>query len=418
MKHTLKALVVASLALMLASTTAACRSTDHSGHEEHHGDDREETDKGPHGGRIFTCGALSAELAIFEQGSSPHFRLYTSEDGKTVPPGDVSASVTVNRLGGAVDTIGFAPVGDFLEGIEVVYEPHSFDVSVKLSARGKKCEWAYSSYEGRTTIPADVAARSGIRTEIAGPRVMQTTIRARGKIIPSEHRIAHIIPRFSGVVREGRKHVGDSVEKGEVVAVIESNQSLQPFEVKSQVAGTVITGHLIVGEFVPDNQWIFIVADLSVVWADLFLPLRESKGATVGQVARISSVNSDASADGRVIYVAPYADEKSQSRLVRVEIPNPNTEFLPGSHVTGDLVAETTEVPVAVRKDAVQRFRHWLVVFKKVGDTYEVRPVELGRTDGDRVEITSGLAAGEEYVTSNAFLVKADVLKSGATHDH
>ena len=120
----------------------------------------------------------------------------------------------------------------------------------------------------------------------------------------------------------------------------------------------------------------------------------------------------------KVIYVAPYADEKSQSRLVRVEIPNPNTEFVPGSHVTGDLVTETTEVPVAVRKEAIQRFKHWQVVFKKEGDTYEVRPLELGRSDGEWIEVKSGLSAGEEYVTSNGFLVKADVLKSGATHDH
>jgi membrane fusion protein, heavy metal efflux system len=99
----------------------------------------------------------------------------------------------------------------------------------------------------------------------------------KGKISPVEHKVAHIIPRFSGIVREGRKHVGDAVKKGEVLAVIESNQSLQPFDIRSQVDGTVINGHLVIGEFVPENQWVFIVADLSEVWTDFFVPLRDTE---------------------------------------------------------------------------------------------------------------------------------------------
>lgn len=414
-----------SLALALACALAACNPSGsshehgHSDHEHHdHEHAEEEAPRGPHGGRTFSCGDVSGELAIFEQGSPPHFRLYASQHGTSVPPKEVSASVTLKRLGDIVDQISFEPLGDFLESKEVIYEPHSFDASIQLAVRGQTCDWSYSSYEGRTTIPADVAERSGITVEPAGPRSIVTTLRARGKILPSEHRIAHIIPRFSGVVREGRKHIGDPVEKGEVVAIVESNQSLQPFEVKSQIAGTVISGHLIVGEFVPENQWIFVVADLSVVWADLFVPLRDAKKAAVGQTVRVSSVHSEVSVDGKVTYVAPYADEKSQARLVRVELPNPDVVFLPGAHVTGDIVIDDAQAPVAARRDAVQRFGHWEVVFKRSGDTYEARPLELGRSDGEWVEVKSGLSAGEEYVTSNAFLVKADILKAGATHDH
>lgn len=415
-----KLLVASPLAFVCA--LVACNPSGDSHEHEHHDHDHEhaheEAARGPHQGRTFSCGDVSGELAIFEHGSAPHFRLYTTQDGTLVPPKEVSASVTLKRLGDVVDQVSFEPVGDFLESREEIDEPHSFDVSIRVASRGQSCDWSYSSYEGRTTIPEDVAKRSGITTEPAGPRNIVTTLLTRGKILPSEHRIAHIIPRFSGVVREGRKHIGDPVAKGEVVAVVESNQSLQPFEVKSQLAGTVISGHLIVGEFVPENQWIFVVADLSVVWADLFVPLRNAKKVAVGQVARISSVHSEASVEGRVTYVAPYADEKSQSRLVRVELPNPEAVFLPGAQVTGDVVIDDAQVPVAVRRDAVHRFGAWEVVFKRSGDTYEASPLELGRSDGEWVEVKSGLSAGEEYVASNAFIVKADILKAGAAHDH
>ena len=58
------------------------------------------------------------------------------------------------------------------------------------------------------------------------------------------------------------------------------------------------------------------------------------------------------------------------------------------------------------------------MVFAKYKDTYEIKPVELGKTDGEWIEVIKGLSAGEEYVSENAFLIKADILKSGASHDH
>jgi cobalt-zinc-cadmium efflux system membrane fusion protein len=219
-------------------------------------------------------------------------------------------------------------------------------------------------------------------------------------------------------VREGRKHIGDSVAKGEIVAIVESNQSLQPYEVRSQIAGTVINGHLIVGEFVPENQWVYIVADLSEVWADFFVPLEESSQIKVGQAVLVRNVSGDATFPGTVDYVAPYADEKAQARLVRVVLPNEKQLLIPGMFVTGDVALGDVQAPVAVRPEALQSLFTWNVVFVKFGDIYEARPVEIGLSTPEWVEIRSGLAPGSEYVTKGSFTIKADILKHGATHDH
>jgi cobalt-zinc-cadmium efflux system membrane fusion protein len=66
----------------------------------------------------------------------------------------------------------------------------------------------------------------------------------------------------------------------------------------------------------------------------------------------------------------------------------------------------------------LQSFRDFTVVYAQVGDTYEVRMLELGRRDGQFVEVLGGLEAGTTYVTDNSYLVKADIEKSGASHDH
>jgi cobalt-zinc-cadmium efflux system membrane fusion protein len=344
--------------------------------------------------------------------------VYPYQDKSPISTQDISATVTLTRLGGKREVISLKPMGNFLTSDVTVVEPHSFEVQVEARHEGATSSWSYNSFEGRTVLAREVAEHSGITVEFPAPRTIAVTRRIRGKILPSEHRIAHVIPRFSGIVREGRKHIGDKVEKGEVLAVIESNQSLQPFEVRSQISGTVINGHLIVGEFVPDNQWVYIVADLSEVWADFFVPLRDREGISNGQEVRISSPAGKAATEGTISYLAPYADEKSQAQLVRAIIPNGKNEFLPGMFITGDVVLEERSAPIAVKQQAIQRFREWDVVFVRDGDTYEVRPVTLGHSDGVWVEITQGLTLADEYVVDNSFVIKADILKSGASHDH
>ena len=127
---------------------------------------------------------------------------------------------------------------------------------------------------------------------------------------------------------------------------------------------------------------------------------------------------SDETFKGTVDYVAPYADEKAQAQLVRVVLPNQNLRLVPGMFVTGDLVVSRENAPVAVRREGLQTFGPWTVVFAKYGDTYEIRPLELGATDSEWAEVKSGLSAGTDYVVKNSFIIKADILKHGASHDH
>jgi cobalt-zinc-cadmium efflux system membrane fusion protein len=396
---------------------AGCNDSKHTDHANDHEHAQEEA-HGPHGGRLLQDGDVSAELEVYEAGTPPHFRLYFSKRGAAVPADSFEASVQLSRLGGAVGKITFRPAGEFQESVQEILEPHSFEVQVSITDNGKTHSWSFDSFEGRTTIPADVAERAGIHTEEVASRVIKATLPLRGKVVPSEHRIAHIIPRFPGMVREGHKHIGDKVEKGEVLAIVESNQSLQPFEVKSQIAGTVINGHLIVGEYVPENQWVYIVADLSEVWVDFHLPLTERESVRVGQSVSVSTGLDSGAITGNVSYIAPYADERTQSQLVRVVNPNPDERFVPGMFVTGDLVLSNEPVKAAVRRSAIQTFRAWKVVFLNVGDVYEIRPLTLGRSDDEWVEVISGIEPGARYVTENSYTVKADILKSGASHDH
>ena len=83
-----------------------------------------------------------------------------------------------------------------------------------------------------------------------------------------------------------------------------------------------------------------------------------------------------------------------------------------------ELIEREARVPVTVAVGAIQDYRGGKAVFGRFGDVFEARPVELGRSDGKIVEITKGLAAGTPYAATNSYVLKADLGKAGASHDH
>lgn len=86
--------------------------------------------------------------------------------------------------------------------------------------------------------------------------------------------------------------------------------------------------------------------------------------------------------------------------------------------VEGDVTVSNKKVPLAVRESALQTMENQTVVFVKVGDSYEMKPVKTGIADGQYIEIKNGLTAGQSYVSEGSFIIKADILKSGAAHEH
>ncbi len=392
----------------------------HTSGEGGHGGEAAATEaaKGPHGGRLLSEGDFGTEVTIFERGVPPEFRVFFYEKGKPIDPAAVKLTIELHRFGGHVDKIGFTKREDYLLGDTEIVEPHSFDVKVMAEHKGESSRWEYDSYEGRTTMTTEAVKNSGIVIETAGPAKIKTTIKVNGRVQPNEDHMTHVIPRYPGIVKKINKRLGDTVAKDEVVAVVESNESLQPYEVKSPIAGTVIKKDVTSGDFVKEGNVIYMVANLSTVWVDLNVPQRDFDKLKSGQAVVISTGEGRSSAPGTISYISPFGAEDTQTMLARVELPNPNGLWRPGLFVTGEIVVEEADVPVAVKAGALQTFRDWDVVFMADGGMFEIAILELGRRDGEWAEVVSGLSAGQKYATENSFIIKADILKSGASHDH
>ncbi len=121
---------------LLGLVLLACGGASDTGRGHDQGEESEQQDKGPNGGRLLHSGDFRLELAIFERGRPPEFRAWAVEGDQPVASSDLSLRVELTRLGGRVDRFVFSDDGDFLRGEGVVAEPHSFEVSVEAVHRG------------------------------------------------------------------------------------------------------------------------------------------------------------------------------------------------------------------------------------------------------------------------------------------
>ena len=387
-------------------------------HDHNHSGDahEEEAPRGPHGGRLLVDGDFSLELAIFETGVPPEYRVWASKNGSPVDSRDIELSVTLLRLGGVRDEIAFYPHDDFLRGDSVVYEPHSFEVSIVARHNGSVYRWQYENFEGRTRIGPEIAAAFGLQTELAGPGIIRETVRVYGWVAPDAERVRHIYARFAGTLESVEVSAGDRVRKGEALATVESNESLVPYTITAPIDGVITERYAHPGEQTGDRT-IFALMDTDRVWVEF--AVFPSDLPRVREGARVKVMASDIGFEqtGEVSYIGAMA-RPDRSVVARVTLGNADGVLVPGMYVTGEIQVAEHEVTLAVKRDGLQSFRDFTVVYARFGDQYEVRMLELGRQDAEWVEVLGGLAPGTRYVTANSYLVKADIEKSGATHDH
>jgi cobalt-zinc-cadmium efflux system membrane fusion protein len=386
-------------------------------HEHGHEPDSGEMMQGPHGGRLLEDGDFALEITMFERGVPPEFHVYPSRRGQPVNAAEVQLDIELTRLGGVVERIAFQPQEDFLRSRQAIAEPHSYTLKATAKAGGKTHTWSYESFEGRTSIAPEMAKGAGVETAVAGPGRIEEQLVLFGSIQPDPDRVRNVSARFPGVVRTVQANVGDRVGKGRQLGSVESNESLQTYDIVAPIAGVVTAQYANPGE-TTNGEPIFELVDFSVVRAELNVFPRDRGRLRPGQPVRVKAADGAQEATGRVDFIAPAGSAGNQALLVRVTLDNADGRWTPGQFIEGRVAVSAIDAPLVILRSALQTFRDWEVAFVNVGDVYEFRPLELGRSDAERVEVLGGLQAGDRYVSTNSYLIKADIEKSGASHDH
>jgi cobalt-zinc-cadmium efflux system membrane fusion protein len=334
-------------------------------------------------------------------------------------------------------------------------------------------------------------------TEVGGG-TLSKRITAPGSIVPSGDHIARVAVRLLGTVAELRKRLGDPVEAGEVVAVIESREvadakseylgarlvfdlqqtlfnrssrlfegkvlsendflrarttfedarvkietarqklfalsltaeqidalpqqpveTLRRQELRAPIAGRIAERRVELGSLVGregQESELFVIADLSVVWADLAVSTSELSAIHEGQ--KISLSGGGESSPATIMFVSPLLDKETRAARVVASVDNASRKWRPGSFVTAEIPIDEAPAAVAVPKTALQSIKGETVVFVRTENGFEARKVGTGRQDARLIEINAGLSAGERIATANSFVLKADLGKAEAEHEH
>jgi len=193
------------------------------------------------------------------------------------------------------------------------------------------------------------------------------------------------------------------------------------YRITAPFSGTVIAKHITLGETVTAETSVFTVADLSSVWIDLAVYQKDIGMVRAGQAARVSTNHGD-DAELIIDFVQPLVGEQTRTALARIIAPNPDGTWHPGCFVTARVnMGETESSGLVVPSTAVIRMEDGdEVVFVEVDEGFEPRSVTVGRRTRDHLEVVSGLVAGDRYVGSGGFSLKAELGKSdfGDGHGH
>ena len=212
--------------------------------------------------------------------------------------------------------------------------------------------------------------------------------------------------------------------ESQIQQIAERKQALKNVTVYSPMSGYVTARNAYPNQKIMPDTELYTVVDLSKVWvmADVFE--YEAADIQMGQPVKITlSAYPSRPFAGRVSYIQPQVDAMTRTLKVRVELDNPEGLLKP--EMFADVEFQTNAARrLAVPAEAVLDSGRAKTVFVDRGNGYfEPRVVETGERFGDRLEVRSGLKAGERVVTSGNFLVDSESQLKAAvggmtTHQH
>lgn len=262
-------------------------------------------------------------------------------------------------------------------------------------------------------ISDDMATAVNIVTDRADSQLLRQHQVVYGKLSADPNRISHVNARFPGLLTSVKFSLGDSVKAGDVLAVVESNESLNTYAIKAPIDGVVIQRSANVGE-VAQQQTLFSIADFGSLWADFRVYPSQQVAVATGQ--KVVIMAADTEINGVIAHIIPSLTQPYQ--LARVKLDNRDGKLSSGQLIEGAVISGEFNVELAVKKSAIQILDNKSGVFVKNNTEYVFTPLQLGRSDMDYVEVIAGLKPGQWYVTTNSYLLKADIEKSEAEHAH
>lgn len=398
MKKTIKMLTVtAAIAALLGGTPLSRAAEDGHGHA-HGQEEKEENDAHGHG---------HGEEGHDDEGVlklSPEQMVASGVETVAVRQGNLSHQVNVpGRI--MADADRMAQIVPKVSGIVVEARKNLGDAVAKgdVLALIESREMAESAAEFQAASRAAELSRTTHNREKA---LWEKKITAEQDYLNAKNAWQEAQIRLD-LARQKMEALGGNADKG---------APSRYHELKSPLDGVVVERELTLGEFVDTSHTAFTVADLSVLWVEISIAPDDLPKVKEGQAAMIDGGGKQGA--GKLIFVSPVVNSDTRSAKAIIELENPDGAWRSGDYANASIVTDTQGADMIVPQNAVQSIEGKPVVFVRTPEGFEKRDVVIGKKDGQSIEISSGVQAGEQIAVGNTFVLKAEAGKSEAEHSH
>ncbi|UUS62217.1 MULTISPECIES: efflux RND transporter periplasmic adaptor subunit [unclassified Acinetobacter] len=347
--------------------------------------------------------------------------------------------------------------------------------------------------EGELQLSAQQMIEQGIKIATAENGLVENIIQLPGKLAVNTDQQAHISPNFSGHVEQVSVALGQTVQKGQTLAVlsvpelidqqanlrmaeanldlsrqdyqreqklwsqgisakqdfqraenayrqaqisVQSTQSrLQAlgansgqngrFIIRAPIAGVISQKDIVVGENVQLADQLFTIEQLKDLWLEFNLTHQYSAQLQTGQNVSFKINGSDQLYSAEVQSLTSKADVQTGRLVVRAKLKQQSAELRPNVMVNVLLADSGTKKALRVQKSAVQSIESkdsiFIVESELKGQVHlKAQALKLGQasSDGQWLEVISGLEAGQKYISQGSFLLKSELEKDEAGHEH
>ena len=272
-------------------------------------------------------------------------------------------------------------------------------------------------------ISLEASKKSGVTVSEVKRDTIVEEVSLPGEISVNGNTLVHIAPRFPGTLKTVAKQIGETVRVGDLLAKIQSNESLSLYEIKSEIDGTIIDKDSAAGEFVTNEKIIFTIANFDTVWVNAAVYTNQIGQIKEGQQVVVESKSNNLTQVGTIDYIRPTLSESTRTALARVVLQNNEKKWFPGMFVKVKAKVPSNKSALLIPSESAVFLDNAYVAFipgksPDGHDGFEIRPIKVGKDNGKTVEVLNGLENGLSVASGNTYLLKAELGKGSAEHSH
>jgi len=205
---------------------------------------------------------------------------------------------------------------------------------------------------------------------------------------------------------------------------IKKENSSSELIIRAPISGIVVQRNTVLGDTVSATEGsatrMFTIVDKSIVWADIAIYKKDLSNLKTGASVRLYTDKNVHLATSEIAMILPVFDEVSRTAKARAIVNNNEQILTPGQFLRAKISTGETKDHLTVKTDSVQTIDGKSVVFIVDDEGFVPREITLGKKEGDKQAVLSGLDAHDRYVSEGAFVLKAELEKAafGDGHGH